>query len=111
MGLKIRLRLQGRNNRPFYRLVLTDVRAPRDGKYVEMLGWYNPFEAEIDKSISVDAERILHWLGLGAQLTEKAKTLVAKAAPSVIKTHREKVHAHQAKQATKRKSRKKAAAA
>ncbi len=45
MALKIRLRQQGRNNRPFYRLVVTDVRSPRDGKYVEMLGWYNPFES------------------------------------------------------------------
>ena len=46
MALKIRLRQQGRNNRPFYRLVVTDARSPRDGKYVEALGWYNPFEAE-----------------------------------------------------------------
>ena len=49
MALKIRLRQQGRKNRPFYRMVVTDVRAPRDGKYCEALGWYNPFETELDK--------------------------------------------------------------
>ena len=46
MALKIRLRQQGRKNRPFYRLVLTDSRTPRDGKYVEALGWYNPIEKD-----------------------------------------------------------------
>jgi small subunit ribosomal protein S16 len=57
MALKIRLRQQGRNNRPFYRLVVADVRSPRDGKYLEALGWYNPFEAEADRSFSANAER------------------------------------------------------
>ena len=45
MALKIRLRAQGRNNRETYRLVVADGRSPRDGKYMEMLGWYNPFES------------------------------------------------------------------
>ena len=62
MGLKIRLRQQGRNNRPFYRLVVADCRSPRDGKYVEALGWYNPFEQELDKSVSIKPERIQYWL-------------------------------------------------
>lgn len=110
MALKIRLRQQGRNNRPFYRLVLTDVRSPRDGKYVEMLGWYNPFEAELEKSISVKTDRIQHWLGLGAELTEKAQALVAKAAPSIWRAQQEKVLAHRAKAAAKRKQKKKATA-
>ncbi len=43
MVLKIRLRQQGRTNRQTYRLVVTDIRNPRDGKYLEMIGWYNPF--------------------------------------------------------------------
>jgi small subunit ribosomal protein S16 len=110
MALKIRLRQQGRNNRPFYRLVLTDVRAPRDGRYIEMLGWYNPFEEEQDKSLSIDAARIQHWMNLGAEISENAEALVAKVAPSVIRAQKEKVIAHRAKQAAKRKARRKAAA-
>lgn len=110
MALKIRLRKQGRTNSPFYRLVLTDVRSPRDGKYLEVLGWYNPFEAEQEKGLSVDAGRVQHWLNLGAEITDSAETLVAKVAPSVIRQQTEKVLAHKAKQTAKRKARKKAAA-
>jgi len=110
MALKIRLRQQGRTNRPFYRLVLTDVRAPRDGKYLEALGWYNPFEAEEDKSLSLDAARIQHWLNLGAEISDSAESLVAKVAPSVIRAQTEKALALKAKETAKRKARKKAAA-
>lgn len=110
MALKIRLRAQGRNNRPFYRLVLTDVRSPRDGKYLEALGWYNPFETELDKSLSLDAERIQYWLSQGAEISERAVTLIAKVAPHVNKTQTAKVIAHKAKMTAKRKARKKAAA-
>jgi len=110
MALKIRLRQQGRNNRPFYRLVLTDVRAPRDGKYVEALGWYNPFESELDKSLSIKTDRIQHWLGLGAELSERAEVLVAKVSPTLIKTQNQKAVALRAKTNAKKKARKKAAA-
>jgi small subunit ribosomal protein S16 len=111
MALKIRLRQQGRNNRPFYRLVLTDVRSPRDGKYLEALGWYNPFESELDKSISLNEGRIVHWLNLGAELSERAASLVAKIAPTVIRTQTAKALVHRKKLLEKRKARKKAAAA
>jgi small subunit ribosomal protein S16 len=110
MALKIRLRQQGRNNRPFYRLVVTNVHCKRDGKYVEALGWYNPFESEQDKSISLNEGRIAHWLNLGAQLSERAEALVAKVAPTVVRTQTAKVQAKKAKAATKRKARKSAAA-
>ncbi|MBA3816716.1 MAG: 30S ribosomal protein S16 [Parachlamydiaceae bacterium] len=110
MALKIRLRQQGRTNRPFYRLVLTDVRAPRDGKYIEALGWYNPFEAELDKSIFLDAARVQHWLSMGAQFSDSAESLVAKVAPSVVNANIAKDVASRAKAAAKRKARKKAAA-
>jgi len=110
MALKIRLRQQGRKNRPFYRVVVADVRSPRDGKYIEELGWYNPFESEQEKMVKVDAERITHWLDLGAEWSEVVEALVAKAAPAVVQRHtakrverRQKVHA-------KRKAQKKAAA-
>jgi small subunit ribosomal protein S16 len=85
MALKIRLRPQGRNNRAFYRVVVTDSRSPSDGKYVEALGWYDPMANEAEKSISLDTERVRHWLGLGAELTERTESLVRKAAPEVIR--------------------------
>jgi small subunit ribosomal protein S16 len=110
MALKIRLRQQGRNNRPFYRLVLTDVRSPRDGKYIEALGWYNPFESEQDKSIFLDAERVKYWLNLGAQFSDRAESLVAKIAPAIVRENVAKDVAHRAKAVAKRKARKKAAA-
>lgn len=110
MGLKIRLRQQGRNNRPFYRLVVADVRSPRDGKYVEALGWYNPFEEELDKSIFLKPDRIQHWLDVGALLTESAQTLIEKSAPQLVKQVTDRAVARRAKGSAKRKARKKAAA-
>lgn len=104
MALKIRLRQQGRNNRPFYRLVVTDCRSPRDGKYIEMVGWYNPFEAEVEKGLHLEAARIQHWLGLGAQLTESAEALVSKGAPSVTQWLTGRKLAHRAKMTAKRKA-------
>lgn len=110
MALTIRLRQQGRNNRPFYRLVLTDVRNPRDGKYVEALGWYNPFEAEQEKGLFLETARIQHWLDQGALISERAQALVAKVDPAIIRAQTDKAVAKRAKEAVKRKARKKAAA-
>lgn len=111
MGLKIRLRKQGRTNRPFYRLVLAETATKRDGKYVEILGWYNPIEAEDDKNFSINAERIQHWLDNGAEISENAKSLVNRGAPEIIRKQTEKVVAHKAKMAAKRRARRKAATA
>lgn len=108
MALKIRLRQQGRTNRAFYRLVVTDSRAPRDGKYIELLGWYNPIEAEDDKKLCFKEDRIQHWLGLGAQMTETAESLVKRTSPHIIHAQTKKVLEHRAKVATKRKAQKKA---
>lgn len=110
MALKIRLRQQGRNNRPFYRVVVADCRSPRDGKYVEAVGWYNPFESELDKNLFLKTDRIQHWLGLGAQLTESVTALIEKVAPHVVRNQTQKQVALRAKSAAKRKARKKAAA-
>ncbi len=110
MALKIRLRQQGRTNRATYRLVVTDSRNPRDGRYLETLGWYNPVEVEADKNMNLKSERVQHWLDLGATLSERAQILVSKAAPHVIKALKDKVIAKKAKEAEKRKARKKAKA-
>lgn len=104
MALKIRLRKQGRTNRPFYRLVVADVRSPRDGKYIEELGWYNPIEAADDKSCTIDEDRIQHWLSVGAAMTDNAEHLIRKRAPHIVRAHVEKELAHRAKVAEKRRA-------
>lgn len=109
MALKIRLRQQGRNNLAFYRVVVTDSRSPRDGKYLEAVGWYNPVEQKEDKSLFLKADRIEHWLGLGAQLSDCAESLIAKGAPHVYRQQVEKKLAQRAKAAAKRKAKKAAA--
>jgi small subunit ribosomal protein S16 len=109
MALKIRLRQQGRANRQTFRLVVTDIRNPRDGKYLEMLGWYNPNNATNDSSVHI--ERINYWVGLGAQITPNAQALIARIAPDVMKEIRSKEHAGRIKKAAKRRAGKKAAVA
>lgn len=106
MSLKIRLRQQGRTNRQTYRLVVMDIRRPRDGKYLEMLGWYNPF-AEGALSSQVEADRVLHWLEKGAQFSPSAEALLERAAPEVVKKHRAHQHAQSVKAAAKRRKLKK----
>ena len=108
MALKIRLRQQGRKNRQTYRLVVTDIRNPRDGKYLEMIGWYNPFSAEKQDSI-VQADRINYWVAQGAQITPNAQALIERISPDVIKDLRAKVQVKRVKQAAKRRALKKAA--
>lgn len=110
MALKIRLRQQGRTNHTLYRLVLTDCRAPRDGKYLEMLGWYNPLESEQERMIFVDAPRVQHWLDLGAQMSENVEALLRKNAPSIIRAEKDKQLQRCAKALAKRKARKTAKA-
>ena len=107
--LKIRLRQQGRKNRQTYRLVVTDIRHPRDGKYLEMLGWYNPFSATQD--CMVDADRLKFWMDLGASLSESAETLVARIAPDLMKEIRVKAQVKQLKKVQQRRSFKKKAQA
>lgn len=87
MALVIRLRQQGSRNRQTFRLVVTEKTNPRDGKYIEMLGWYNPLAGE-GKEYKVDQERVLFWLNNGAQLSEKARSLVSRAAPEVAQNLR-----------------------
>jgi len=104
MALKIRLRQQGRKNRLVYRLVLSDSRSPRDGKYIEVLGWYNPHETEAEKNLNVQGERVKHWLDLGAVLSEKAEFLVKKGAPEVIQSFQQKKLEARAKVCAKKKA-------
>lgn len=102
MALKIRLRQQGRNNRQTYRVVVTDIRNKRDGKYLEKLGWYDPFLAE--KNVQVNEERMLYWLEQGAEITHDVQRLVLKSAPHVIKQWNEKRAAQRTKKTAKRRA-------
>lgn len=90
MALKIRLRQQGRTNRKVYRLVVAEATSARDGRYVEMLGWYNPHETEMEKQLNVEVDRVQHWLNIGAEMSERSCILIQKAAPDLIKSYNAK---------------------
>jgi len=108
MAVIIRLRKQGRTNHAVYRLVVTDSQNKRDGKYMEMLGSYNPADPDHERGLTVKADRIQHWLESGAQISDKAETLVKRAAPGVIKTYRDRLMARDAKATAKKRARRKA---
>ena len=72
MAMKIRLARGGSKKRPFYRIVAADSRMPRDGRYVEKLGTYNPLLAKDDENrVQMNMERVNYWLGEGAQPTDR----------------------------------------
>jgi small subunit ribosomal protein S16 len=74
--VKIRLRRMGRRNRPFYRVVATDSRSPRDGKFIEVIGHYNPLTDPA--TVTIDEEKALKWLRCGAQPTDTVRSLLRK---------------------------------
>ncbi|MBS0634385.1 MAG: 30S ribosomal protein S16 [Verrucomicrobia bacterium] len=102
MALTIRLRSQGTTNRVMYRLVVTDSRSPRDGKYLEALGWYNPFGADDATRLCFKADRVQHWLNNGATISECAESLVKQTAPAIIKSLNERRLAAAAKRRKRR---------
>lgn len=75
--VKLRLRRMGAKKKPFYRIVAADSRDPRDGRFIEELGTYNPLENPA--VVTVDAERVQSWIKNGAQPTETVKALLKKA--------------------------------
>ncbi len=76
--VKIRLRRMGAKKAPFYRIVVADSRAPRDGAFIEELGVYDPLAGE-PYTVKVDADRTQYWVKNGAQPTETVKALLKKA--------------------------------
>ncbi|MBQ6972390.1 MAG: 30S ribosomal protein S16 [Synergistaceae bacterium] len=76
MAVKIRLSRQGRKKAPFYRLVVADERSPRDGKFIELIGTYNPMTDPA--TVSIDEERALYWLKNGALPSDTARGLLKK---------------------------------
>ncbi len=78
--VKIRLSRGGAKKRPFYHIIVTDGRNPRDGRNIERVGYFNPIASGNEKRIEVDAERVKHWVANGAQMTDKVRNLVKEAA-------------------------------
>jgi small subunit ribosomal protein S16 len=80
MSLKIRLARGGRKARPFYSIVVADSRAPRDGRFIEKVGTYNPMLAKTEANrVVLKDERIQHWINNGAQPTERVAILLGRA--------------------------------
>ena len=84
MAVKIRMRAQGSKNRVMYRLVVADSRAPRDGKYIENIGWYNPYGASLEQQLFIKPDRVQYWVSQGAQISDKAVCLIKKLAPAIV---------------------------
>ena len=76
MAVKIRLNRMGAKKNPFYRIVVADSRAPRDGRFIEVLGNYDP--SQNPAVVNVDEEKVLDWMGKGAQLTDTVRNLFSK---------------------------------
>ncbi|MBX6352261.1 MAG: 30S ribosomal protein S16 [Thermoflavifilum sp.] len=77
MAVKIRLKRMGAKKRPYYRVVVADSRSPRDGRFIEEIGTYNPLTEPAE--IHIDEEKALKWLSNGAQPSDTARSLLRKA--------------------------------
>ena len=75
--VKIRLSRQGAHKKPFYRIIVADSRARRDGPFIEILGTYDPMKDPSE--IKLNGEKVKHWLQRGAQPTDRAKRLIQRA--------------------------------
>ena len=94
MAVKIRLRREGRKKTPMYRIVVADSQSPRDGRFIEILGQYQPRGGE--NAINLDTERVNYWLNVGAQPTDTVRSLIRRA--GILKAR------HEARLAAKLKS-------
>ncbi len=77
MAVKMRLRRMGAKKAPFYRVIVADSRSPRDGRFIEEVGYYNPLTEPAE--IKIDAEKAKKWIANGAQPTETVKSLLKKS--------------------------------
>ena len=84
MAVTVRLRGQGSRNHITYRMVVADRRSPRDGKYIECIGTYNPYAEKNDDKIQFKSDRLQHWINHGAQMSESVESLVQSVQPEII---------------------------
>lgn len=102
MAVKLRLKRMGAKQRPFYRIVAADSRSPRDGRFIETVGTYDPIKKPA--IITIDEEKVMKWLGNGAEPTEtvrsifKKEGIMAKFAASKVKTSKPKAKKEEAKE-------------
>ncbi len=90
MSLKIRLARAGAKKRPYYHIVVADSRSPRDGRFIEKLGSYNPMlPADHGERVRLQDERITHWLGEGALPTERVARFLGRAGLAPMPAYRE----------------------
>ena len=75
MAVKLRLKRGGSKQRPFYRIVAADARFPRDGRFIDSIGTYNPIPAEYE--VNIDEEKAMYWLSNGAQPTDTVRSLLS----------------------------------
>lgn len=85
MAVKIRLKRMGSKKRPFYRVVVADSRSPRDGRFIETVGTYNPLVEPAE--VKLDEESIMNWLNNGAQPSDTVKNILSKA--GIMKAYHE----------------------
>ena len=112
MAMKIRLARGGSKKRPFYRIVAADSRMPRDGRYVEKLGTYNPLlPKDSEERVKMDAERVQYWMRQGAQVTDRVSRFLEAAGVVEAKTRNNPQKAVPGKKAQERAEEKAAKAA
>lgn len=78
MAVRIRMKRLGRRHRPYYRICVMDARVPRDGKAIEEVGTYDPMVRDKSQRVTLNLERIDHWISVGAQPSEKVAVLIRK---------------------------------
>ncbi|MBN1867270.1 30S ribosomal protein S16 [Candidatus Sumerlaeota bacterium] len=94
MSVAIRLSRVGRRKSPFYRMVVADSRFPRDGRFIEIIGHYQPLRAQTQ--LQVDEERAMHWLNVGAQPSDTCRSLLRQLGV-MKKWHERRVEARKAR--------------
>ena len=82
--VKIRLSRGGAKKKPFYHIVVADGRRARDGRNIERLGFFNPVARGQEERLRLDLERVDYWTGVGAQVSERVKTLVSEARAAAV---------------------------
>lgn len=97
MAVKIRMKRLGAKKRPFYRIVVADERSPRDGKFIEEIGYYNPISEP--KVFKIDSERVEYWMGVGAKPTTTVARLLKTDFEDLAKKVEEKKKAEAEKRA------------
>ena len=114
MSVKIRLARAGAKRRPYYHIVVADSRSPRDGKFIEKIGSYNPMlPADHAERVRLQEDRVKHWLSVGAEATDRVARFLGRAGLAPMPAFREQpIHAAPKKKAQERAAeRAKAAAA